>query len=175
MNILFIEDEHELAMMGAAQLELKGYTVFQAFDLAQAQAILDDPDYTVHYVITDHRLPDGMGVQFVIDIQGAFSAGRCAVVSACLTSADIEKLDANEIPYYHKPLLYGNVIDDLRRRQMSKARDYVKPPTPPPTPEPPPPHTSTLSEAIEEPSRQPEQFIVPARRKRFKLFRFKSK
>lgn len=127
MNILFIEDEKELALLGAAQLELKGCTVFVASDLAEAQAILDDPERTVHYVITDHRLPDGMGIQFVIDIKNTFSMGKCAVVSGCLSPRDIEMLDAHNISYYHKPLLYGAVLDDLRRKHAANARAYVKP------------------------------------------------
>jgi len=125
MNILFIEDEKDLAVTGVAQLELRGYTVFPAYDIAEAQAVLDDPERSVHFVITDHRLPDGLGIQFVIDMRESFPRSKCAVVSGCLTSQDIEKLEAHKIPYYHKPLLYGKVIDDLRRMHASNAAAYV--------------------------------------------------
>ncbi|MGZ0654042.1 hypothetical protein ACWPKO_01070 [Coraliomargarita sp. W4R53] len=152
MNILFIEDEKELAVTGVAQLELRGYTVFPAYDIAEAQAILDDPECSVHFVITDHRLPDGLGIQFVIDMRESFPRSKCAVVSGCLTSRDIEKLEAHKIPYYHKPLLYGKVIDDLRRMHASNATDYVEPASEP-----------EVVEAVEE---------TP--RKSFKIWPFKS-
>jgi DNA-binding NtrC family response regulator len=127
MNILFIEDEKELAATGVAQLELKGYTVFPAYDLAEAEALLADPERNIHFLITDHRLPDGLGIQFVIQVKESLPKCKCAVVSGCLTPKDVANLEARKIPYYHKPLLYGNVIDDLRRMHGAQASDYVEP------------------------------------------------
>lgn len=127
MNILFIEDEKELAVTGVAQLELKGYTVYPAYDLAEARAVIDDLEHPVHFLITDHRLPDGLGIQFVMEMKESFPKCKCAVVSGCLTSQDIENLEARQIPYYKKPLLYGQVIDDLRRLHAAQAPEYVEP------------------------------------------------
>ncbi len=127
MNILFIEDEKELAVTGVAQLELKGYKVFPAYDLAEAQAILDDPAHSIDFLITDHRLSDGMGIQFVIEMKESFPKCKCAVVSGCLTSTDVDNLVEHEIPYYHKPLLYGKVIDELRRMHGAQAPEHVEP------------------------------------------------
>jgi len=127
MNILFVEDEKDLAATGIAQLELKGYTVFPAYDIADAQAVLDDPKRQVDFIIADHRLPDGMGIQFVIETKKSFPKCKCAIVSGCLTSADIETLVRLKIPYYHKPLLYGQVIDELRRQYGAQAKDYEDP------------------------------------------------
>jgi DNA-binding NtrC family response regulator len=127
MNILFIEDEKDLAVTAIAQLELKGYTVFPAYDIAGAQAVLDDPERRVDFIIADHRLPDGMGIQFLIEIKQSFPQCKCAIVSACLTDQNIETLQALKIPYYHKPLLYGKVIDELRRELSVRAKVYQKP------------------------------------------------
>lgn len=127
MNILFIEDEKDLAATGIAQLELKGYTVYPAYDIADAQAVLDDPERRVDFIIADHRLPDGMGIQFLIDIKQSFPLCKCAIVSACLTDKNIETLKALKIPYYHKPLLYGKVIDELRRELSVQAKEYQAP------------------------------------------------
>lgn len=121
MNILFIEDEKDLTESGIAQLELKGYTVIPAKDLAEARAVLDDPDQRVDFLITDHRLPDGLGIQFLIDLKESFPRSKCAVVSGCLTDRDIVKLEALEIPYFRKPLLYAKVIDELRRSHAQRA------------------------------------------------------
>lgn len=127
MNILFVEDEKDLAATGIAQLELKGYTVFPAYDIEAAQAILDDPEKTVHFIITDHRLPDGLGIKFLIGMKESFPLCKCAVVSGCLSDRDIEEMEAYEIPYFRKPLLYGKVIDELRRHHASLASERSEP------------------------------------------------
>jgi DNA-binding NtrC family response regulator len=121
MNILFIEDEEELAATGVLQLETKGYTVFPAFNVEEARAILDDPKNKVHYVIADHRLPGMTGIDFLIELTERICPSRFAIVSGCLTDADIERLKKHQIAYYHKPLLYGKVIDELRRLRAAKA------------------------------------------------------
>ena len=134
MNILFIEDEKELAVTGVEQLELKGYTVFLAYDIAEALAILDDSKRPVHFVITDHSLPDGLGIPLVINLKTSMPHCKCAVVSGCLTDADIEELKGHGIPYFLKPLLYVKVIDELRRLHASHASKHVEP-EPEPEPE----------------------------------------
>jgi DNA-binding NtrC family response regulator len=123
MNILFIEDEKELAATGVAQLELKEYTVFPAYSIAEAQTVLDDPKRPVHIIIADHRLPDGQGIKFVLEMKKLYPQCKCAVVSGCLTPANIEELEKNDVPYYHKPLLYAQVVDDLRRIHAKQAKD----------------------------------------------------
>lgn len=126
MNILFIEDEKELSITGMMQLELKGYKVFPAYNLAQAQAILDDPKCPIHFLITDHRLPDGMGIEFVIEMKKSFPKCKSVVVSGCLTDRDIQDLEAHAIPYHQKPLLYGKVIDQLRRLHAAQASEPIE-------------------------------------------------
>lgn len=122
MNILFLEDEKELAATGIAQLERKGYNVIPARSVAEAHAVLDDADCKIHFMIADHRLPDGQGIRFVIEQKAIYPLCKCAVVSGCLTPANIDELEANQIPYYHKPLLYAKVIDDLRKIYSEQAR-----------------------------------------------------
>ncbi len=164
MNILFIEDERELAATGVAQLELKGYDVFPAYDIAEAQAILDNAEQNIHFVISDHRLPDGMGIQFVIEMRKEHPRCKYAVVSGCLTDRDIDVLEEESIPYYRKPLLYGKVIDDLRRMSV---KDGPKHGAPGPVPE---------QEAVEDivNDAAPEQSAeAPAKKSGFKFWPFK--
>ncbi len=115
MNILFIEDEKELAQTAVAQLELRGHQVDAVNDLAAARNVMEDPDRRVDLIIADHRLPDGLGIRFAIEMKTAFPDTQCVIVSGCLTPNDIELLEANGLPYYRKPLLYGKVVDELRR------------------------------------------------------------
>jgi DNA-binding NtrC family response regulator len=96
--------------------------VFSASSIAEARVVLDDPSRPVQMVIADHRLPDGLGIQFVIEIKEAFPSCKCAVVSGCLSQKNIDNLEANQIPYYRKPLLYAHVVDDLRRIHAERAK-----------------------------------------------------
>jgi len=121
MNILFIEDETELSLTGVAQLEARGYKVYPVFDLAGARAVFSDPKKQIHLVIADHRLPDGLGIQFVIEMRAQRPECEYAIVSGCLSSRDVEQLEALDIPYYHKPLLYGKVVEELRRMRTMRA------------------------------------------------------
>ena len=120
MNILFVEDETALMETAVMQLELRGYTVFPVGDLSAARAVMEDPDQTVNMVIADHRLPDGLGVHFVIEMKERFPRCEFVIVSACLIEKDINMLIEHEIPYYSKPLLYAKVVEDLRRARAMR-------------------------------------------------------
>jgi DNA-binding NtrC family response regulator len=121
MNILFIEDEKELSATGVAQLELKGYSVYPTYDIAESQAVLEDPEVEIDLIITDHRLPDGLGIPFLIAQKELNPKLKCAVVSGCLTDKDIEQLEDVDIPYFRKPLLYSHVVAEVRRYFSLKA------------------------------------------------------
>ncbi|MGJ8638033.1 MAG: response regulator [Opitutaceae bacterium] len=120
MNILLIEDEEELLEMAVASLQISGYTVFPAVDIAQARAVLDSQE--IQIVITDHRLPDGLGIQFAIEIQDLYPKAKIAIVSGCFTDSDIDEMGAHDLLYFSKPLLYANVVDKLRRHYAMKAK-----------------------------------------------------
>jgi len=141
MNILFIEDESELCASGVAQLEAKGHTVYPTHDLSEARAVLADETISIDLIISDHMLPDGFGIQFVIETRSTHPKLKSVIVSGCLTGKDIETLKEHEISYYRKPLLYGKVIEEVRRKPMATAPVYVAPQerTPPVVEEPKPP------------------------------------
>lgn len=169
MHILFIEDELDLQASGVAQLEAKGHTVYPTKDLAESRAILADPNIKVDLIISDHRLPDGQGIQFVLEIRKQFPRCRCAIVSGCLTPADIDILKENKVKYYHKPLLYAKVIDDMRKKP-SLETPVFSPPVPLPERAAESPtnrelKTATESEARLEPrvTVEPEPKLVPKR------------
>jgi len=71
MNIPFIEDARELREIGVAQLEQHN-TVYPASNLVDARAIMDNPAMRVHLVAADHRLADGQGIEFVIEMKALF-------------------------------------------------------------------------------------------------------
>lgn len=96
-------------------------------------------------IISDHRLPDVLGIQFIIEIRKQFRACHCAIVSGCLTDQDVQVLEEHQIPYFRKPLLYAKVIDAIRKKPGASTPVYVEPE---PEPE---------SQAVQEPeSTEPE-------------------
>jgi len=127
MNILFIEDEQDLQASGMMQLELKGHKVYPARELAESRAILTDESIRIDLIISDHRLPDGLGIQFLLEIREQFPGCKCVIVSGCLTPKDIETLNEQKIPYYQKPLLYNRVLEDMRNKPSASAPVYVPP------------------------------------------------
>jgi DNA-binding NtrC family response regulator len=156
MNILFIEDERDLLDVGVAQLEQNRYHVYPVTTLKDAREIMLNPSMPVHMVLADHRLPDGQGVDFVIEMKAHFPQCIYAIVSGCLTDRNISVLVEHEIPYYHKPLLYGKVVNALRLAKAMKA--------PAKTPEIVTEDTKTETEDV---ACEP---VVPKRRKWFGLF-----
>jgi len=136
MNILFLEDEVELNAIGVEQLRNLGHTVFPALDLAEAREVVEDNWQTLHLIIADHRLPDGRGIDYLMEIKQRYPRIKLAVVSGCLSSTDEETLEVAEIPYFRKPLLYRQVMKVIREKYMISTRPPIptkKPPTPPPT------------------------------------------
>ncbi len=121
MNLLFIEDEKELLEMAMSQLQRLGHTVYPAVDIAEAREILSDEKKNIQMVITDHRLPDGLGIQFAIEIKETYPNAKSAIVSGCLTDDDINEIEAHGLLFFTKPLLYGKVVEKIRKHYSSIA------------------------------------------------------
>ncbi len=160
MNVLFIEDEEDLSASGVLQMGAHGCQVTPAYDLAQARELLESGQ-KFRLVIADHRLPDGLGIQFVAEMKELYPKVQFVVVSGCLSDEDVVKLDEIQIPSYRKPLLYSKIVDKLRRDLVMNAP--VAEPTPPP-------ETEAAGEA---PASEPEaesETPEPKRKKFFGLF-----
>jgi len=139
MKIVFLEDEVELNAIGVEQLRKLGHTVYPALDISEAREIIDEQWQTLHLIIADHRLPDGRGVDYLLEVKQRYPRIKLAVVSGCLSSQDEETLTMAEIPYFRKPLLYRQVMKQLREHYMVHTHPPIPgggagpsvPPTPP--------------------------------------------
>jgi len=159
MNILFVEDERELLKIGVAQLEQHN-TVYPASNLVDARAIMENTAMQVHLVVADHRLADGQGIEFVIELKALFPNCMYTIVSGCLTDSDISKLEDNEISCHHKPLLYGKIAEEFRRAHLMKAsccEAVMETPC-------------DVVEEVKAPIQGPDEPEVPKRKKWFGLF-----
>ncbi|XXF80733.1 response regulator [Myxococcaceae bacterium GXIMD 01537] len=62
MNILVVDDDHEVCTGLSLFLERHGYTVYSAADALQALDVLDR--HTVGFIITDYLMPHLDGLHF---------------------------------------------------------------------------------------------------------------
>lgn len=102
-------------MLGVAQLSQLGHAVVPAFDIEEARQVLEKDASSFQAIIADHRLPDGWGVDFLIELQEAHPNLMLAIVSGCLTKSDEQTLRDAGIPYFRKPLIYSSVVKRLRQ------------------------------------------------------------
>lgn len=120
MNILFIEDERALAETGILQLEQQGHRVFPAGTVAEARRLLSDASNKIDCVIADHQLGDGFGIDFIIGAKAVNPNREYAIVSGYLNDKNIQQLEDHSILYFRKPLLYRQVLDQLRKARMNR-------------------------------------------------------
>ena len=121
MNILLLEDEKDLSTSAVMQLEAKGHQVTPVYDIAEARDALGNPEQKFQVVIADHQLPDGFGIHFVESIRDQYPHCAFAIVSGCLVTEDVDRLERAKIPYFRKPLLYAKVLDEVRRLHCMNA------------------------------------------------------
>ncbi len=102
-HILVIDDEPDLRTLYELTLLREGYRVDTAGTVAEAWQLLESQSFGV--VITDMRLPDGMGLEIIAGIRARQRAERCIVITA-YGSADnaVESLKAGAFDYLTKPV-----------------------------------------------------------------------
>jgi two-component system response regulator PilR (NtrC family) len=102
-HILIIDDEPDLRTLYELTLLREGYRVEAAGDLAQAREHLQAKQFDA--VITDMRLPDGLGLELLHDMVAQQRSERCVVITAH-GSADnaVQALKAGAFDYLTKPI-----------------------------------------------------------------------
>ncbi|CDG81390.1 sigma-54-dependent transcriptional regulator [Janthinobacterium agaricidamnosum] len=108
-RVLVVDDEADLRELLEITLLKMGLDVDSAADLAQARALLAASDYAL--VLTDMRLPDGLGLELVREVSAGCKNTPVAVVTA-FGSADnaVVALKAGAFDYVSKPV----ALDQLR-------------------------------------------------------------
>ena len=113
MKILFVEDEKELNEIGTEQMRSKGHEVWQAYTVEEARALLESEGDSIDLIIADHQLPDGEGIQLVMEVRAQKPSIKVTIVSAYLHQMEMEILQNESIPFFHKPVLYSDVLKKL--------------------------------------------------------------
>ncbi len=102
-QILVVDDEPDLRTLYELTLLREGYRVEAAGSVSEAREHLDAGRFDA--VITDMRLPDGLGMEILLRIQQEQRSERCVVMTA-YGSADnaVEALKAGAFDYLTKPV-----------------------------------------------------------------------
>ena len=102
-HILVIDDEPDLRTLYELTLLREGYRVEAAGDLAQARQQLESHQFDA--VITDMRLPDGMGLELLREMVQTQRSERCVVITAHGSAENaVEALKAGAFDYLTKPV-----------------------------------------------------------------------
>ena len=106
VHVLVVDDEPDLRTLYELALLREGYQVSGVGDLAQARERLASRRFDV--VITDMRLPDGLGIDLLRQMRDEHRSERCVVITA-YGSADnaVESLKAGAFDYLTKPVDIG--------------------------------------------------------------------
>lgn len=102
-HILVIDDEPDLRTLYELTLLREGYRVEAAADLAQARAQLQEKRFDA--VITDMRLPDGLGLELLREMVSQQRPERCVIITAHGSAENaVEALKAGAFDYLTKPV-----------------------------------------------------------------------
>lgn len=132
-RILVVDDEPDLRELLEITLVKMGLDVDSAESLAAARHFLGSRDYSL--VLTDMRLPDGLGIDLVKEVSAGFKDLPIAVLTA-FGSADnaVAALKAGAFDYLSKPVgldqLRLMVQSALRTSRPDQTVDHKPAPTP---------------------------------------------
>ncbi|MDQ2822500.1 MAG: sigma-54 dependent transcriptional regulator [Pseudomonadota bacterium] len=116
-RILIVDDEDDLRELLELTLIKMGLDVDGAATLAAARALYAKNDYAL--VLTDMRLPDGLGLELVRDVAGSGKNTPIAVITAYgSTDNAVIALKAGAFDYVSKPV----VLNELRVMVQSALR-----------------------------------------------------
>lgn len=124
-RILVVDDEADLRELVEITLLKMGLDVDSADCLTSARALLQQHEYAL--VLTDMRLPDGMGIELVREVAGAGRNIPIAVITAFGSAENaVTALKAGAFDYLSKPV----GLDQLRMLVQSALRISTAPPAP---------------------------------------------
>jgi two-component system response regulator PilR (NtrC family) len=128
-QILVVDDEPDLRTLYELTLLREGYRVETAENLAQAFAQLSERRFDA--IITDMRLPDGLGMALIHHIKTQQRGERCVVITAYGSAENaVESLKAGAFDYLTKPVdlkqfrtVMASAVQDPKRQAAQAGRD----------------------------------------------------
>jgi two-component system response regulator PilR (NtrC family) len=103
VHVLVVDDEPDLRTLYELTLLREGYQVETAGTVQEARQALQQRRFDV--VITDMRLPDGLGNDILTDLKSTQRSERCVVITAYGSAENaVESLKAGAFDYLTKPV-----------------------------------------------------------------------
>jgi len=132
-QILVVDDEPDLRTLYELTLLREGFGVETAENLAQAFQHLSERPFDV--VITDMRLPDGLGVELIRYLKAQQRRERCVVITAYGSAENaVETLKAGAFDYLTKPVdlkqfrgVIASAVQDAKSRTSPGGRSVSVP------------------------------------------------
>lgn len=136
-RILVVDDEPDLLTLYELALIREGHQVQTASTLAEARSALAEATFDV--LITDMRLPDGLGMELLRELAAARRPERSIMVTAYGSpETAVEALKAGAFDYLTKPV-------DLKQLRTVVACSPTPTTTPPSCAPPPPPNAASAT------------------------------
>ena len=128
-RILVVDDEPDLRELLEITLVKMGLDVDSAATVGAARAFLSKADYAL--VLTDMRLPDGLGIELVREVASDHKNTPIAVITA-FGSADnaVAALKAGAFDYLSKPVALEQLRMMVRSALRLRQNDGAAPPDP---------------------------------------------
>ena len=102
-RLLVVDDEPDLRTLYELTLLREGYHVVTAGTLTEARALVAEQAFDL--VITDMRLPDGLGLELLRELSQAQRSERCIVITAYGSAENaVEALKCGAFDYLTKPV-----------------------------------------------------------------------
>jgi two-component system response regulator PilR (NtrC family) len=132
-RILVVDDEPDLRTLYELTLLREGFGVETAANLAQAFEHLNERAFDV--VITDMRLPDGLGMELIHHIKTQQRRERCVVITAYGSAENaVESLKAGAFDYLTKPVdlkqfrsVIASAVQDAKSHTVPAGRSVSLP------------------------------------------------
>ncbi len=132
-RVLVVDDEPDLRTLYELTLLREGYRVEAAGTVQEASQLLAARKFDV--VITDMRLPDGLGMELLRSLKGAQRAERCVVITAYGSAENaVESLKAGAFDYLTKPVdlkqfrtVIASAVQDGGARALATAPASTEP------------------------------------------------
>ena len=131
-RVLIIDDEPDLRTLYELTLLRQGYQVESAGDLLQAREQLKSSRFDA--VITDMRLPDGLGLELLRELAIEQRTERCVVITAHGSASNaVEALKAGAFDYLTKPVdlkqfrsVVASAVQETRNVALALVKNEVR-------------------------------------------------
>jgi DNA-binding response OmpR family regulator len=121
MNILIIEDSQPRSASTCLQLQALGHAVFPVYDLIAAQHQIETGTSRIQLVILDQDGFDAQAIAWILALKAQHPEIHYWVLASDLPEQERRALQMVGVAVHQKPLLFGPVLDRLRRRHAQRA------------------------------------------------------